>query len=127
MTPITGDRAVASVMVAAGGGALDAMRPCCAWIQMGTISPSWTAELAGRAAARGIAFVEALALGGEQAARAGRLLVLAVGAERARERVQPIFDTIGRRTVWASNPADARHRRSRAHGVPATELRGRAA
>jgi 3-hydroxyisobutyrate dehydrogenase-like beta-hydroxyacid dehydrogenase len=58
-----------------------------------------------------------------EAARAGRLLVLAVGAQHARERVQPIFDT----TVWASNPADARHRRSRAHGVPATELGGRAA
>jgi 3-hydroxyisobutyrate dehydrogenase len=108
MTTITGDRAVASVMVAAGGGALDAMRPYCTWIQMGNISPSWTAELAGRAAARGIAFVEALGLGGEQAARAGRLLVLAIGAEHAREWVQPIFDTIGRRTVWASNPADVR-------------------
>jgi 3-hydroxyisobutyrate dehydrogenase len=108
MTTITGDRAVACVMVVAGGGALDAMRPYCTWIQMGTISPSWTAEFAGRAAARGIAFVEALALGGDQAARAGRLLVLAAGAEHTREWVQPIFDTIGRRTVWASNPADER-------------------
>jgi 3-hydroxyisobutyrate dehydrogenase len=108
MTAIAGDRAVASVMVAAGGGALDAMRPYSTWIQMGTISPSWTAELAGRAAARGIVFVEALALGGEQAARAGRLLVVAIGAEHAREWVQPIFDTIGRRTVWASNSADER-------------------
>ena len=122
MTTITGSRAVASVMAAAGGGALDAMRTYCTWIQMGTISPSWTDELAGRAAARGIAFVEALALGGDQAARAGRLLVLAAGAEHARERVQPIFDTIGRRTVWASTPAYSASSPGACDRGPATEL-----
>jgi 3-hydroxyisobutyrate dehydrogenase-like beta-hydroxyacid dehydrogenase len=68
----------------------------------------WTAELAGRAAARARhRLCRGIAIGGDQAARAGRLLVLAVGAEHAREWVQPIFDTIGRRTVCAIRPTSA--------------------
>jgi 3-hydroxyisobutyrate dehydrogenase-like beta-hydroxyacid dehydrogenase len=60
LTTVTGRVALASVIAATGGRALDAMRPYSTWVQMGTISPSWTAEFAGRAAARGIAFVETL-------------------------------------------------------------------
>jgi 3-hydroxyisobutyrate dehydrogenase-like beta-hydroxyacid dehydrogenase len=59
---------------------------------------------------------------GVVAAGAGRLLVLAAGAEHARERVQPIFDTIGRRTVWAFTPAYSASSPGACDRGPATEL-----
>jgi 3-hydroxyisobutyrate dehydrogenase len=95
--------AVESVMTRPGG-ALDAMRPPSAWIQIGQVNPSSISKLEACVAARGIMFVEALALGGDAAARAGRLLVLAAGAERAQDAAAPVFDAIGHQTVWAASP-----------------------
>jgi 3-hydroxyisobutyrate dehydrogenase len=107
LTTINGGEAVASVMTSLGG-ALDAMRPGSTWIQIGQVSPSLIAKFELTAAARAITFVEALALGGDGAARAGKLLVLAAGGERARAQAAPVFDAIGRQTVWAASPHDER-------------------
>jgi 3-hydroxyisobutyrate dehydrogenase len=106
LTMLTGGSAVGSVMGADGGGALEAMAPGCTWIQMGTIGLSWTDEFGARAAARGVAFVDAPVSGGDNAALAGTLLVLAAGTDDALARVQPIFDAIGRRTLWLGAPGN---------------------
>jgi 3-hydroxyisobutyrate dehydrogenase len=100
LTMLTDGMAAASVIAAAGGGALEAMPAGCTWIQMGTIGPTWTDLLAAAAAASGVAFVDAPVSGSDQAARAGELIVLASGPEAVRDVVAPLFDTIGRRTMW---------------------------
>jgi 3-hydroxyisobutyrate dehydrogenase len=100
VTMLTDGMATASVIAPAGGGALDAMPRGCTWIQMGTIGPTWTDLLAAGAAASGIAFVDAPVSGSDQAARAGDLLVLASGPEAVHGVVAPVFEAIGRRTLW---------------------------
>jgi 3-hydroxyisobutyrate dehydrogenase-like beta-hydroxyacid dehydrogenase len=49
---LTDGGAVAAAMNDGDGGGLRAMTPRCTWIQMGTVGPSWTDELAAVAAAR---------------------------------------------------------------------------
>jgi 3-hydroxyisobutyrate dehydrogenase len=100
LTMLTDGLAAASVIAPGGGGALEAMPRDCTWIQMGTIGPTWTDLLAEGAAASGVAFVDAPVSGSDQAARAGELVVLASGPEAAHGVVAPVFDAIGRRTLW---------------------------
>jgi 3-hydroxyisobutyrate dehydrogenase len=106
VTMLTDNGAVAAVMNDADGGGLAAMTPGCTWIQMGTIGPSWTDELAALATARGVPFVDAPVMGSDDAARAGTLVVLASGPESARGAVAPVFDAVARRTLWLG-PAGA--------------------
>src|SRR5207302_133502 len=49
---------------------------------------------------RGIALVDAPVLGTKQPAAEGKLVVMASGPEDSRERVQPVFDAVGQRTMW---------------------------
>jgi 3-hydroxyisobutyrate dehydrogenase len=100
ITMLTDGMAAASVIAPAGGGALEAMPEGCTWIQMGTIGPTWTDLLAAGAASRGVAFVDAPVSGSVKVARAGELLVLASGPEAVRDVVAPVFEAVGRRTVW---------------------------
>jgi 3-hydroxyisobutyrate dehydrogenase len=100
LTMLTDGMAAASVIAPTGGGALEAMPAGCTWIQMGTIGPTWTDLLAAAAAASGVAFVDAPVSGSDQVARAGELVVLASGPEAVRDVVAPVFEAIGRRTMW---------------------------
>ena len=102
LTTINGGEAVESVMTQAGG-ALEAMRPGSTRIQLGQVSASVIVKLEVAAAARSITFVEVLALGGDGAARVGKLLVLAAGGKDAPAAAAPVFDAIGRQTVWAAS------------------------
>ncbi|QTR03721.1 NAD(P)-dependent oxidoreductase [Saccharothrix algeriensis] len=75
------------------------------WVQSGTVGLEGTerlAELAG-----GTPFVDAPVLGTRKPAEEGELTVLAAGPPALRERVAPVFDAIGARTVWAGErPGD---------------------
>ncbi|WP_081998655.1 NAD(P)-dependent oxidoreductase [Sinomonas humi] len=89
------------------GEALPAMREDAVWIQSSTVGLPGVARLAERAGYQGIAFVDAPVLGTKQPAEEGKLLVLAGGPEDLRERVQPVFDAIGSKTVWVGElPGD---------------------
>jgi 3-hydroxyisobutyrate dehydrogenase len=68
--------------------------------QMSTIGLDATDRLAQRAADAGVAFVDAPVSGTKQPAEQGKLLVLASGPEDVRERVDPVFDAVGAKTVW---------------------------
>lgn len=94
------DGEAASDTMAGPGGALAALSPDSVWIQMGTIGLEWSGRLAELASKNGIAFVDAPVTGSDGPARDAQLVVLASGPDDARERVQPIFDAIGRRTLW---------------------------
>ena len=81
-------------------GALSALRPGSVWIQMATVGVDWTDRLASRAREHGVEFVDAPVSGSDGPARDAQLMVLASGSDSVRERVQPVFDAIGRRTLW---------------------------
>jgi 3-hydroxyisobutyrate dehydrogenase len=81
-------------------GASGSMGSDSIWIQMGTVGVEWTERLAERAAQREVAFVDAPVSGSTGPAQQGQLVILASGPEKARSRVQPIFDSIGRDTFW---------------------------
>jgi 3-hydroxyisobutyrate dehydrogenase len=68
--------------------------------QMSTIGLAATDRLAERAQAAGVAFVDAPVSGTRQPAEEGKLVVLASGPEDVRERVDPVFDAVGAKTVW---------------------------
>jgi 3-hydroxyisobutyrate dehydrogenase len=70
------------------------------WLQMSTIGEEGTERCAELARERGITFVDAPVLGTKQPAEEAKLVVLASGPEEARERVRPIFDAVGQKTMW---------------------------
>jgi 3-hydroxyisobutyrate dehydrogenase len=92
--------AAAALATMRDAGALDAARAGCVWAQMGTIGEDGTARCVELAAERGVVYVDAPVLGTKQPAAEGKLVVLASGPDGARERVQPVFDAVGQRTMW---------------------------
>jgi 3-hydroxyisobutyrate dehydrogenase len=89
-------------------GVLGEMEPDALWAQMGTIGPESTEQLARLADDAGVGFVDAPVLGTKQPAEKGELLVLASGPAALRERCTPLFEAIGRATLWLGDePGDA--------------------
>jgi 3-hydroxyisobutyrate dehydrogenase len=70
------------------------------WVQMSTIGEQATERCAELARERGVGFVDAPVLGTQQPAAEGKLVVLGSGPDELRDRVQPIFEAVGRRTMW---------------------------
>jgi 3-hydroxyisobutyrate dehydrogenase len=81
-------------------GVLAGVRPATIWIQMATIGVEWTERFARIAAEHGVEFVDAPVSGSDGPARAGELVVLASGPQELRSGLHPIFDAIGRATLW---------------------------
>ena len=73
-----------------------------AWAQMGTIGVSATEQVADRVTQLrpGVLFVDAPVSGSKGPAEHGELLILASGPPAAVPVVTPVFDAIGRKTVW---------------------------
>jgi 3-hydroxyisobutyrate dehydrogenase len=105
ITMLADGAAVENVMTGQAG-ALPALSPGAVWIQMSTIGVEWTQRLAALAAHRGVAFVDAPVSGSSEPAEQGQLVILASGARRVRLRVEPIFDVLGRQTVWLEHVGD---------------------
>lgn len=83
-----------------GHGAIGSMRPDALWLQMSTIGEAGTAACVELATQHEIAFVDAPVLGTKAPAEQGSLVVLGSGPPSLRERVQPVFDAVGQRTMW---------------------------
>lgn len=81
--------------------AAPALRGGTVWAQSTTAGVEGVAELAGFAREHGLLFYDAPVLGTRQPAEAGQLTVLAAGPVEGRDRVTPVFDAVGARTVWA--------------------------
>ena len=84
------------------GGVADAFADGCVWAQMGTIGVEATLRIGDRLAAQrpGVMFVDAPVSGSKGPAEQGQLLILASGPAAAADAVRPVFDVIGRKTVW---------------------------
>ena len=85
---------------------LPRLSPGAVWIQMSTIGVEWTDRLAALAARRGVTFVDAPVSGSSEPAKKGELLILASGARSVRDRVAPVFDVLGRQTLWLDHVGD---------------------
>jgi 3-hydroxyisobutyrate dehydrogenase len=81
-------------------GCLDSFEQGALWLQMSTIGEEGTERCIALAAGHGMPFVDAPVLGTKQPAEQGKLVVLASGEEQLRDRVQPLFDAVGQRTIW---------------------------
>ncbi len=73
-------------------------------VEMGTMSPATVARLAARAAEQGRTLVDAPVSGATQAAEDAQLLIMAGAGPEAEEALAPVFDAIGRRTIWLGRP-----------------------
>ena len=100
ITMLPTDDAVESVIF--DGGVADAFADGCVWAQMGTIGIESTLRIRDRLAAQrpSVIFVDAPVSGSKGPAEQGQLLILASGPAAAADRIDPVFDILGRKTVW---------------------------
>jgi 3-hydroxyisobutyrate dehydrogenase len=106
ITMLADGAAVEDVMTGPGG-VLSGLGPNAVWIQMSTVGVDWTARFAKLAAQHGVPFVDAPVSGSSQPAEEGQLLILASGAGAAvRSRLEPVFDVLGRQTLWLERVGD---------------------
>ncbi|HEX3841751.1 MAG TPA: NAD(P)-dependent oxidoreductase [Acidimicrobiales bacterium] len=80
------------------------------WVQTSTVGIAGAAQLAELAEQHDVAFVDAPVLGTRQPAEQGKLIVLAAGDSALRDRVAPVFDAIGSRTIWVGEQPGDGHR-----------------
>ncbi len=92
------DGAFGTAELEAGSGPVDADGVL--WLQMSTIGEAGTERCADLAGQRDVVLVDAPVLGTRQPADEGKLVVLASGPATVRNRVQPVFDAVGQKTIW---------------------------
>jgi 3-hydroxyisobutyrate dehydrogenase len=88
-------------------GTLAAFEDDAIWAQTGTVGMEAADRLAEQARQRDVPFVDAPVLGTKIPAEQGTLLIMASGPAACRDRVQPVFDAIGRRTDWVGEGTEA--------------------
>lgn len=98
ITIITNSRDVEEVAFGSNGLA-EGFRRGAVHLDMSTIAPEAARELARRYAALGVEWVDAPVSGGEQAAVAGTLAIMAGGSESTFKRVLPLFECMGKTIV----------------------------
>jgi len=107
VTMLSDGPTVFDVMTAAGPG----LTPGQIWVQTATVGISWLDELAELARDRELVFLDAPVLGTRKPAEEGKLTVFAGGPDDAsdsiRERVRPVFDAIGTKTIWLAEAGAA--------------------
>ena len=83
------------------------LAPGAVWVQQSTVGVEGSDRLVALARDLGVAYVDAPVLGTRKPAEDGALVVLASGPEDVRERVTPVFDAIGSRTLWLGAAGEA--------------------
>jgi 3-hydroxyisobutyrate dehydrogenase len=92
----------AVLSVATEQGMLDALARDAVWAQMSTIGVAGTDRVAALVAGRrpDVTLLDAPVSGSKEPAERGELTIFASGPASARLRVEPLFDALGRRTLW---------------------------
>jgi 3-hydroxyisobutyrate dehydrogenase len=91
-------------VVAGPAGVLDGARAGLLVIDMSTIAPAATRSLAERAAAVGVAFLDAPVSGGDKGAIAGTLSIMVGGDRGAFDRAQPVLAALGKKITYMGGP-----------------------
>jgi 3-hydroxyisobutyrate dehydrogenase len=80
--------------------ALPAATDGATWLQMSTVGIDATQRCIALAERQDLGFVDAPVLGTKAPAEQGALVVLASGPDELRDRLEPIFEAVGQRTMW---------------------------
>lgn len=89
------DTAALKTLALGADGIVAGLRPGAAWVEMSTVSPTATRELAALVAARGAAMLDAPVSGSVATLEAGQLSIMVGGAAAVLERVRPYLLAIG--------------------------------
>nr|WP_137990828.1 NAD(P)-dependent oxidoreductase [Streptomyces vilmorinianum] len=87
--------------------AAPALRPGTAWVQSTTAGVEGIGKLADLAREHELVFFDTPVLGTREPAEAGQLLVLAAGPAESRNKVAPVLEAVGARTVWTGEDGAA--------------------
>jgi 3-hydroxyisobutyrate dehydrogenase len=100
VTMVTDTDAVLSI--ALDQGMLAALAPGAIWVQMSTIGVAGIDRVAALVDAErpDVMLLDAPVSGSKDPAAQGQLTIFASGPDGARSRVAPLFDALGRRTIW---------------------------
>jgi len=96
VTMLTDGDAVLKTMEAAAPG----LRPGAIWAQMSTVGADPIPSLVRTADQHQLFFVDAPVQGSRQPAELGQLVVVAAAPSEVRPLIDPVFRTLGKRTVW---------------------------
>ena len=88
------------------GGAVEGLQSGALVVDMSTISPAVTRDLAARLAEEGVAMLDAPVSGGDAGAIAGTLSIMVGGEAADVERARPVFDVMGK-TITHVGPIGA--------------------
>ena len=83
-------------VVAGEGGVLEGIRDSALLVDMSTISPVVTEELAAKVREKGASMLDAPVSGGDVGAIEGALSIMVGGSEEDFERARPLFDVLGK-------------------------------
>jgi 3-hydroxyisobutyrate dehydrogenase len=88
--------------IAKDQGMLAALAPGAIWVQMSTIGVAGIERVKNLVAAErpDVILVDAPVSGSKEPAEQGQLTIFASGPEAVRSRLGPVFDALGRRTIW---------------------------
>jgi len=81
-------------------GIIEAIRPGMVVIDMSTISPRVTKQIASDLAARGVGMLDAPVSGGEKGAIEATLSIMVGGKQETVEKCRPIFEAMGKKLVY---------------------------
>lgn len=85
------------------GGLVEGARAGCVVIDMSTISPRVTREIAEELESRGIEMVDAPVSGGEKGAIEGTLSIMAGGKREVFDGCRPLFEAMGKKLVYCGD------------------------
>jgi 3-hydroxyisobutyrate dehydrogenase len=94
------------------------------WLQQSTVGVEGGDRLAALAEELGVTYVDAPVLGTKKPAEDGALVVLASGPDAARERLAPVLDAVGSRTLWVGEAGAGQRLKLVANAWVATVLEG---
>lgn len=92
---IVGDSPDVREVVLGPDGAAHGMAAGAVLVDMSTIAPSATREIAAELAARGVSMLDAPCSGGSEGAKNGTLSIMVGGDEAVLERVRPVLEVLG--------------------------------
>jgi 3-hydroxyisobutyrate dehydrogenase len=76
-------------------------------VDMSTVSPETTKYLAGLCAAKGISYLDAPVAGSVKPAEQAQLVIMVGGEEKIYEKVKPVFDVLGKLSVYLGESGKA--------------------
>src|SRR6188474_3528784 len=106
LSMVTDTRALSSITDAADG-ILAGLSPGKIYVDMSTVSPRLTRELAGRVAAMGAQMLEAPVSGSLPAAESGTLIIYIGGSAEALEKVRPVFEQLSQKIIHVGENGQA--------------------